>query len=233
MGYGGPHAGYLAVARRPRAAACPAASSACRVDADGRPALPPGPADPRAAHPPREGDQQHLHRAGAARRDRRRCTPSTTAATGCAAIAARVHGWPRRGRAGCCGRRARRPRTTRFFDTVTVRVPGHADDVVDRGPRPRACNLRRVDADTVGVVLRRGRRARRPDRRLASWLRPPARPTSRGLDAGIARSARRRCATSTSRTSPTRSSTGTAARPQMLRYLRRLAGRATTRSTAA
>ena len=30
--------------------------------------LPPGPADPRAAHPAREGDQQHLHRAGAARR---------------------------------------------------------------------------------------------------------------------------------------------------------------------
>ena len=33
-------------------------------------------ADARAAHPPREGDLQHLHRAGAARRDRRRCTRS-------------------------------------------------------------------------------------------------------------------------------------------------------------
>ena len=30
-----------------------------------------GDADARAAYPPREGDQQHLHRAGAARRDRR------------------------------------------------------------------------------------------------------------------------------------------------------------------
>ncbi|MHC2668734.1 hypothetical protein ACVI1J_000897 [Bradyrhizobium diazoefficiens] len=33
--------------------------------------LSPRAADPRAAHPPREGDLQHLHRAGAARRDRR------------------------------------------------------------------------------------------------------------------------------------------------------------------
>ena len=32
--------------------------------------LSPRAADPRAAHPPREGDLQHLHRAGAARRDR-------------------------------------------------------------------------------------------------------------------------------------------------------------------
>ena len=31
--------------------------------------LPAGPADPGAAHPPREGDLQHLHRPGAARRD--------------------------------------------------------------------------------------------------------------------------------------------------------------------
>ena len=31
-----------------------------------RPGLPPGPADPRAAHPPREGHLQHLHRAGPA-----------------------------------------------------------------------------------------------------------------------------------------------------------------------
>ena len=40
-------------------------------DADGAPGVPAGAADPRAAHPPREGDQQHLHRAGAARRRRR------------------------------------------------------------------------------------------------------------------------------------------------------------------
>ncbi len=33
----------------------------------GAPGVPPGPADPRAAHPPRQGDVQHLHRPGAAR----------------------------------------------------------------------------------------------------------------------------------------------------------------------
>ena len=38
-----------------------------------------GAADPRAAHPAREGDQQHLHGAGPARRDGRRCTRSITA----------------------------------------------------------------------------------------------------------------------------------------------------------
>ena len=37
------------------------------IDAHGEPALPAGDPDPRAAHPARQGDQQHLHRAGAAR----------------------------------------------------------------------------------------------------------------------------------------------------------------------
>ena len=54
-------------------------------------ALPHGAADARAAHPPREGDEQHLHRAGAARGDGRACTPSTTGPRGCARIAERVH----------------------------------------------------------------------------------------------------------------------------------------------
>ena len=35
------------------------------------PGVPHGAADPRAAHPPREGDVEHLHRAGAARQHRR------------------------------------------------------------------------------------------------------------------------------------------------------------------
>ncbi len=36
----------------------------------GPPGVPPGPADPRAAHPSRQGDLQHLHRPGAAGRGR-------------------------------------------------------------------------------------------------------------------------------------------------------------------
>ena len=37
------------------------------VDANGQPGVPDGAADARAAHPPREGDVEHLHGAGAAR----------------------------------------------------------------------------------------------------------------------------------------------------------------------
>ena len=55
-------------ARGPRAA--PARPPGRRLRRRGRPAgLPARAADPRAAHPPRQGDLQHLHRPGAARRD--------------------------------------------------------------------------------------------------------------------------------------------------------------------
>ena len=69
LGYGGPHAAFFATQGRVQARRCRAASSASREDAHGKPALPHGAADARAAHPPREGDEQHLHRAGAARGD--------------------------------------------------------------------------------------------------------------------------------------------------------------------
>nr|WP_257910944.1 hypothetical protein [Janibacter limosus] len=42
------------------------------------PGLPSGTADPRAAHPPRQGDLQHLHGPGSSRRSWPRCTRSTT-----------------------------------------------------------------------------------------------------------------------------------------------------------
>ena len=67
MGFGGPHAGYMAVRAGPRAAAARAPRrrlAGCRRP----PRLPPVAAGARAAHPPREGDVEHLHRAGAARR---------------------------------------------------------------------------------------------------------------------------------------------------------------------
>ncbi|KAG1251399.1 hypothetical protein G6F65_018376 [Rhizopus arrhizus] len=50
FGFGGPHAAFMA----------------CRDAYKRQPGLSPDPADPRAAHPPREGHLQHLHRAGAA-----------------------------------------------------------------------------------------------------------------------------------------------------------------------
>ena len=75
------------------------------VDARGPHRVPPRAADARAAHPPREGDEQHLHRAGAARGDRRPVRRRTTAPTGLRAIArarapAHVHARRRASRAG-------------------------------------------------------------------------------------------------------------------------------------
>ncbi len=70
MGFGGPHAGYLAVHTK-HARQLPGPAGRGVQDADGVARVPAVAADPRAAHPPRQGHQQHLHRAGAARGDRR------------------------------------------------------------------------------------------------------------------------------------------------------------------
>ena len=68
MGYGGPHAAFFAT--RDDVQAVHARPHHRRLERPGRPPRPPhGAADPGAAHPPRQGDQQRLHRAGAARGD--------------------------------------------------------------------------------------------------------------------------------------------------------------------
>ncbi len=164
---------------RPRAAAARAAGrrlGRCRR----RPRLPARPADPRAAHPPREGDVEHLHRAGAAcghRLDVRRL-PRPERARRDRAPGAPVR---RRARGGPAGRRCRRRRRRdlRHRDRVGARARGrdrercpcrrdqpaarrrrHGVDRLRRGDHPRA---RRGGVDGVGVdrLLRRARRRRR------------------------------------------------------------------------
>ena len=66
IGFGGPHAAYCAVSDK-LTRLMPGRLVGQSVDTQGPARLPPGAADARAAYPPRQGDLQHLHRAGAAR----------------------------------------------------------------------------------------------------------------------------------------------------------------------
>ena len=69
MGYGGPHAAYMAV-RDALKRSLPGRIVGLSVDSRGAAGLSAGAANPRAAYPPRKGHLQHLHRAGAAGGDR-------------------------------------------------------------------------------------------------------------------------------------------------------------------
>ena len=142
------------------------------VDADGAPGLPPGAADPRAAHPPREGDEQHLHRAGAARRDRRRCTPPTTAPTGCT-------------------RSPSAPTTARASLAAGLRamgVGGAHDDVL----RHRALARARAGREAiVAAALARGHQPPARRRRHRLGVAPTRPPREHDLEARVARLRRR------------------------------------------
>ena len=103
MGFGGPHA--PSSPREGYALRCRAASR--RVGRRGKIAPAYDAADARAAYPPREGELQHLHLAGAARQPRPACTPSITARSACAPSPRASTASPRCSPPACRGRLGR------------------------------------------------------------------------------------------------------------------------------
>ena len=145
------------VPRHPRRAT-PASLPGRLVGRQHRHRRPPGaaprPADPRAAHPPREGDVATSAPRRCCWPTSPACTPCGTAPTGLRRIAERVHRLT-----SIAGRRAARPAASSVRQRHVVRhaapcgSPGRAADVVAAAARRAASTCGAVDADTVGISL--------------------------------------------------------------------------------
>jgi glycine dehydrogenase len=215
MGFGGPHAGYMSV-RSGLERSLPGRLVGVSVDAEGAPAY-------RLALQTRE---QHIRREKATSNI---CTAQVLLAVmasmyavyhgpaGLAAIARRTHAHARALVEGLSDGGVE-VATTHYFDTVTVAVPGRADEVVAEAAQ-RGVNLWRVDADTVSVSVDETTDLRHLDAVWAAFGvagRPEVPVTQLTWPAELVR-------TSTYLTHPVFHSHHS--ETSMLRYLRRLADR--------
>ena len=206
MGYGGPHAAYMAV-RDALKRSLPGRIVGLSIDSRGAAGLSAGAADPRAAYPPRKGDLQHLHRAGAAGGDRLDvCGLSRPRGTD----AYRAPGAPARGRAG--GGIAQARLCAEFARRSSIRsrwTPARSRTRSSPAPCAEKINLRIGDG-TLGIALDETTTPA-VDRGGVARVRRQA--CLRGHRSRRARGASRRTEARHARSSPIRCFTPTAPRP--------------------
>jgi glycine dehydrogenase len=212
MGFGGPHAGFMAV-RAGFERALPGRLVGVSVDADGAPAY-------RLALQTRE---QHIRREKATSNI---CTAQVLLAVvagmyaawhgadGLAAIARRTHRHAARLAASLRAGGVDVPASA-FFDTVTAVVPGRAAAVV-AAALERGINLRGTDSDTVGITADERTTDEHVDAVCAAFGVPPLPDAATAIPSGLARQ-------SPFLTHPVFSSHRSES--AMMRYLRRLSDR--------